>query len=98
MALERTDIIDAATCLDGWTVLRIHQFEDWEPVDRRIEELHLKMQTYEAFLLSQRYEMRYADYPVRIELITNNPAPHEVRGLCARWGIHLLEPEDSETL
>lgn len=97
MALSNTEIIDAATCLDGWTVLRIHQFEEWAPVDERLEELHRKMQTYEAFLLSQRYEMRYADYPVRIELVTNEAAPEEIRGLCARWGIELLEPTDSES-
>ncbi len=96
MSVERTETIDAATARDGYAVLSIHQFDDWEPADERVEQLRHKLATYERFLATPRYLAHFHALPVRIELVTSSPPPEEVRRICRQWNVELSEPVDDE--
>lgn len=92
MSLTTTDRVDAALTRDGWTILAIHHFESWDPVDQRSEELHKKLLTYERFIQSPRYLLAFSERPVAIELNCVEPPPEQIRKLCRRWGIRILAP------
>ena len=87
MSVERHDVIDAASTRDGWAVLTIHQFDAWEPVDERSEQLRAKLQTYERFVLSNSYQMHFCRFPVRIEIVSVDPLPQEIQAICRQWGV-----------
>lgn len=92
MGIQDTDRVDAATTRDGWTILTIHHYESWTPVSLRETQLRQKLQTYERFLNSARYLMRFSESPVRIELSCTEAPPEAIRQICKRWSVTILEP------
>lgn len=94
MSLDHPKRVDAATTRDGWTVLTIHHFEDWAPVEIRHEQLQEKLRTYEGFITTPRYLLRLSERPVRIELSTSSKVPDRIRALCRNWAVKILEPAE----
>lgn len=92
MSLQDTERVDAATTRDGWTVLTIHHFDDWQPLAEREDQLRKKLHTYERFINSSRYLIRFSERPVRIELSCIDAPPDEIRAICRRWSVRILEP------
>lgn len=92
MGIQDTDRVDAATTRDGWTILTIHHYESWEPVAQCEVQLRQKLQTYERFINSARYLMRFSETPVRIELSCTEAPPATIRKICSRWSVTILEP------
>lgn len=92
MSLDHPKRVDAATTRDGWTILTIHHFEDWTPLPLRVEQLREKLGTYERFITTPQYLMRFSERPVRIELSTASEVPETIRRICQSWSVTILEP------
>ncbi len=87
MSVERSSAVDAAHVRDGWVVLTIYQFESWEPVDDRVEELRQKLDTYEEFVGDPRFQMHFHRLPARVELVSSDEPPAVVLETCASRGV-----------
>lgn len=93
MGLQHDDRIDAMSTRDGWAVLTMHHFDTWAPVEEKCAWLLKKYRAYVRFLDHRAWLARFADAPPRIELITNERVPMEVREICTRLNIALAEPD-----
>lgn len=89
MSLERITTIDAAGVRDGVVVLSIYHFDDWDPVDERVEQLRAKLDAYAVFVRSARFRQTFDTLPAVVELVSRDPVPEDAADLCASFGVHL---------
>lgn len=90
MSIERTDTVDAVAVRDGWAVLSIHAFGEWEDIENPGALLEAKLRTYFEHVESPRFQARLHRVPARIELVSRDPVPEPVRALCTRYGVTVL--------
>ena len=91
MSVTRADVIDAVTVRDGWAVLSIHHFEDWDEVEEPEEAMRRKLETYFDYVAGPRFQQRLHRVPARVELVSLDPVPEGVRELCASHGVEISE-------
>ena len=91
MSVSRTDTVDATTVRDGWVILSIHCFEDWDSLEEPGELLRSKLNTYFAHVEMPRFQEKFHHLPARIELVSKDPLPEKIRSLCLRVGVVCLE-------
>jgi len=82
VSVSHPDVIDAVTLRDGWAVLSIYHFDDWAPVEERVEQLRRKVICYLDHVASVRFQSAFWNRPVRIELVSADEPPAEVLAIC----------------
>lgn len=90
MSLERTETVDASVIRDGWAVLTIHHFGEWDDVDEQIENLRRKIAHYLDHIQSPAFLERAHRIPVRIELVCTEEPPAPVEAVCIAYGVTVL--------
>lgn len=91
MSLERTETVDASVIRDGWAILTIHHFGEWDDLDGQIELLRRKIGHYLEFVESPAFLERAHRVPVRIELVCADPPPPPVEAVCLAYGVTVLD-------
>ncbi len=89
MSVERTETIDALTMRDGWAVLSVHEFGDWNDIEDADVMLARKLLTYFDHVRSPHFQARFHRTPVRVSLVSRDPVPESVREICARSGVDI---------
>lgn len=92
MALQHTDVIDAATLHEGWALLAMYHFEDWSQPEEKLLQLQRKFQTYLRFIDTGAYLIRFADRPVRMKLICTETPPESILQRCKMYTIEIDGP------
>lgn len=87
MSIERTDTVDANVVRDGWAVLSIHHFGDWDEFGDLVEDLRRKLIHYFEFIESPQFLERAHRMPAKIELVCASEPPPEVAALCETYGV-----------
>jgi hypothetical protein len=87
MSIERTETVDASVVRDGWAVLSIHHFGDWDELEDLVENLRRKLLHYLDFVESPLFLERAHRMPTRIELVCASPPPSEIISVCETYGV-----------
>lgn len=90
MGISRTQTVDASVVRDGWAILTIHHFDDWEEAGELAEQLRSKIAHYLEHIRSPRFQERAHRLPTRIELSCVEPPPDEILALCESYGLTVL--------
>ncbi len=90
MGISRTQTVDASVVRDGWAVLTIHHFGDWEDADELAEQLRAKIAHYLDHVRSPHFLERAHRLPTRIELSCAEPPPVEIGAICETYGVAVL--------
>jgi hypothetical protein len=89
MSIERTETVDASVVRDGWAVLSIHHFGDWDELEELAESLRRKLLHYLEFVESPTFLERAHRMPARIELVCASPPPAEIVAMCETYGVRI---------
>lgn len=90
MGISRTQTVDASVVRDGWAILTIHHFDDWEDSAELAEQLRAKIAHYLEHISSPHFLERAHRLPARIELSCADPPPAEILTLCEMSGVTVL--------
>lgn len=90
MSVSSTEVIDAVTVRDGWAVLSVHEFGEWDELEDPEILLERKLALYFDHVESARFQSRLHRVPVRVELVSREPVPEDVRAVCRRLGVDVV--------
>ncbi len=91
MSLSDPARIDAVGVRDGWAVIAMHHFGEWQPLHERVEALTWKISAAQAHVATPGFQAKYHRLPVRLELRASEDPPPEVVALCARFGVWIAD-------
>ena len=87
MSIENSEVVDAVTVRDGFSVLTIFQLEPWPDSDRAAQLVEAKVRRYHDQVRSAPHLSVHSTRPHILELVCVDSPPPAVTALCRRLGV-----------